>query len=162
MPSALPLELREAAIAYAAEHGVTASAKEYGVSKGSVSSWCRDAGVQTVQNEQTRNATEAAQAKREALREQIKTELLVNALGMLEHMREPQTVSMRRGTTETTIEYEHASPEACRNYAVSAAVLIDKSELLGGGATSRHDLRGAREGVLADARDHGLKLVNGN
>jgi len=121
MPKAHPADLRARVLATAAARGVTVAAKEHGVGKATVSNWCRSEGIRTVPNEQTAAAIEAHSAKRAALREQIGTRLLQRALDMLERMG------------------ADSAANACQSYATASAILIDKSQLLSGGATSRHE-----------------------
>lgn len=135
MPKAYPPELRDAAIRTAAQEGVTAAAKAHGVGKATISRWCSEAGIGTVPNEQTQAATDAAALKRAALREQIGTELLVKALDMLTRMDEEH--KDYRGKDADEVFWDKAPSGACQQYATAAAILIDKSQLLSGEATSR-------------------------
>lgn len=157
MPRAHPPELREAAIETARQQGVTAAAKAHGVGKGTISRWCSEQGVATVPNEQTAAMVEAARLKREAARETLKGKLLDKALDMLGRMDEEH--KDYRGKDADAVYWDKAPASACQQFATAAAILIDKSQLLDGQATHRHDLTGKRGEVLADAHDAGLRLV---
>jgi transposase-like protein len=135
MPRPLAPEKRTAVLEDVPSLGVTGAARKHGVGKATVSKWANAAGVETVPNEQTAKATEAARLKREWLRELINTELLEKARDMLARM-DQEHIDFR-GKDADQVTWPKAPASACQSYATATAILIDKSQLLSGGATSR-------------------------
>lgn len=81
------------------------------------------------------------------------------------------TMADRSGTVASRIldmcaahldELEPRNTRDLKDLATTAAILIDKAQLLDGHATSRHEMVEAdRERLLDTARDRGLRLVSG-
>lgn len=141
-------EQRAAAVATAVEHGVTAAAHAHSIPKGTISKWCKAAGVATVSSERNKAAVEAARLHWEQRRQQLADrmgDVIDKALDRVEH---------------ELVDRENGSPSKAQTAAVTLAILADKAQLLTGGATSRsEELTGQREGVLADARRRGLAVA---
>lgn len=133
------------ALALYATDGPTAVQAQLGIPKQTVQQWASDAGVRTVRNEHTAAATEAArldwQERRIALAHRMGA-VAEKALAVAEEMLDART------------------PSKAKDAATTMAILADKAQLLTGGATSRQFSHGVQEAVIADARDHALRLVS--
>jgi hypothetical protein len=121
---AIDPERRARAIELAKHHGVTEAANRTGLDKSTISRWCTSAGISTVGNEQTRNATLAAAQAWETRRQE-----LAHDIGRVAQK------ALRKA--ENAVDGEQASDS--RAYATTMAILIDKAQLLTGGATTRSE-----------------------
>lgn len=119
MPAACPPETRARAIELAQQVGVTAAAEATGVSKGSVSMWCKEAGVQTVQSERTAKAVAAIRANAEERKARLADRLL----------------EIAEAGTDRTLEI--LSEAQMRDLVGAWTRAIHDAQLLSGGATSR-------------------------
>lgn len=115
---------------------------ETGLPKSTLTRWARKAGVGTFHTEQTAHATEALAAQRALKREQMVDLLIDQANDLIHRMNEQHGVWMQVGGQSGGLEqvfYERATSADVRNYAVAAAVLIDKMRLELGEATERKE-----------------------
>ncbi len=143
MPKAHPPALRKAATAFAAEHGIGAAARKFGVSGGTVSKWCKADGVESLS---TGKRAEAAEAAHVAWDERKTT--MAHRMGGVAEL----------ALDKARAELEDGTPSRAKDCATTMAILVDKAQLLTGGQTARHGLEKRGE-VLHDARDAGLRLV---
>ena len=124
-------EQRSEALAVYAAEGLPAAAKAVGCTKATILNWARDAGVEPPERstEQTQAATEAHVLAMLRKKQQLRTELADKALEMLERMSEPEVDHKGQNAKEVT--YDRATAMACAKFATSAAILIDKLEIVG-------------------------------
>ncbi len=125
------------------EHGPREAAKRTGISVSTIARWARKAGVRTEVVTKTHQATVAAAAKNDLTREGLKTKLLEKAHGLLDRLDVPEVSiasgksTIRGAKTDFSDPSVKAPADASRNVAVAVGILIDKYELLTGGATTR-------------------------
>jgi hypothetical protein len=132
-----------AALEYARVHGIAEAAREFDLPRGTVWRWARKHGLlATVAPKQTQ-----AQV---SLREELREALLEQALDLLERMNQPHFDY--RGKDVEKVEWPTAPSGDCRNYAVAAAVLLDKYRLELGEATSREERGYDWDGAMARLR----------
>lgn len=139
-------ETRAAALAVYEAQGLAVAHAETGIPKTTLRRWARAEGLDPhVLAGEDVARTEAANKVREAriieARREIQEQLLVQASDMLDRMNEPHIDY--RGKESDRVEFEKAPADACRHYAISAAVLIDKFRLEMGESTSRSEIVGA-------------------
>jgi transposase-like protein len=115
--------------------GPSEAARRHGVHKTTLLRWARAAGVVTVSG--TKKATEAACEALEAVRARLRTKLALRADEMLDRLNEPMTVYVGSGANPTPVEIARPNASTCRDFATTAAILIDKLQLLSGEATER-------------------------
>lgn len=118
-------EQRADALALYATNGPTCVQRELGIPKGTVTQWAKKAGVETVRNEQTAAATEAARVDWEQRRMTLAHEIGEAASEAL------------------TLTRLSLAAAACRDAQASAttmAILVDKAQLLTGAATGRTEV----------------------
>lgn len=136
------------AVALVAEHGIAHAHRETGIPKSSLSRWAAAAGVDlgTLQREKTAHAVEA----RVAAWEERRT-TMVHEMGAVAHL----------ALTRVQESLEGAEPDGrgAKDFALTMAILVDKAQLLSGGATNRFGSDADRERALAEARERGLHLV---
>lgn len=126
-----PQNVVDQVLAYTLEHGIVEASVEYKIPRNTVWRWARKHGIlETVPPKQT-----AAQSR---LREEFREALLEQAMDMLERMNEPHVDY--RGKDVEKVEWDKAPSADCRNYAVAAAVLIDKYRLELGESTDHAEL----------------------
>lgn len=127
---------------YATE-GPAEAARQTGIPKGTIASWAHRTGTQTVCNERAAARVEAAQMKwaerRQAMVDRIGT-IAEKALTVVED-------NLDLGTTSKA-----------KDAATTMAILVDKAQLLGGDATTRHENRELRDRLLDEAREHARHL----
>ena len=129
-----PDEKADALAAYA-EHGPTWVAENLGIPASTVVGWARTEGVRTMRNERTAAAVEAVVVDRELQRERLRVLLLDKAVDLLGRMDEVHIDY--RGKDCEKVTFPKAPADACKSYAVAAAVLVDKLRLELGEATAR-------------------------
>ena len=116
---------------YEAE-GLAAAAREHGVPRGTVSWWAKKAGLTGHQSEIARDGLAARL-------ERIKEKLGRRAEEMLDRMDEPMVSWTGSGKNAVRIELPRPPAGVCREFATTAAILIDKLQLLRGEPTERHE-----------------------
>lgn len=133
-------ETKAKALAMYPEHGAGETSRVLGVPKPTVISWAQRAGVRSDAAETTRIATEHATAARDAKRAVLVDLLIDKANDLIGRMDQAHEQFMAVGGKDggiERVEYERATSADVRNYAVAAAVLIDKFRLELGEATAR-------------------------
>lgn len=145
---------RQHAIDLAVEHGPAEAARRTGIPPGTIAAWCSRAGLATVATERTAAAVAHHAAKAHEKREQLRSKLLDKAADMLDRMDEP--VTEYKGNLAREVQYPRPPAADCKNYAVAAAILIDKLRLESGEVTDRHEHSDARQAHIDQAR---LRLV---
>ncbi len=125
---------RAVALAVYKEHGPTYAQAETGIDKTTIVGWAKEAGVQTIRSEKTFAAAEAWKAKSLELRERARYLMHEGAVRSLERMHEPYVDF--KGQMGTKRIYEEPPADAQRNFAMTAAILIDKIRLEEGSSTS--------------------------
>jgi hypothetical protein len=130
---------REALATYV-EHGLSVAHAETAVPKCTLLKWARSAGidhnvVSAEHAERVRNGTQARVARCEALRVEIREQLLQTAQTMLDRCEQPFTDY--RGQKADEVEFEVPPPSECRQLVTAAAILIDKYRLEMGESTGR-------------------------
>lgn len=142
---------RGAALEIYVEHGAKVASQRTGVSAQTIRSWASRRGVVTERAGRQSAATKAmirsAAEKRVRLREQ----LLDKALDALGRMDEPHIDF--RGSDCKEVRWDRATSGAMKDYATTAAILIDKLRLEEGQVTGR------QEHVHADATDLELRRL---
>jgi transposase-like protein len=130
-------EEKAAAVEFSLSHTVAETAREYGCSTGSVSTWVRDAGVErnADRQAQTQAATEAVAELARQRRAELKAKLLEKALDLLGRMDEEHIDY--RGQKAEPVTYPRAPAPACSNYAYATGLLLRELRLEGGEPTDR-------------------------
>lgn len=128
---------RAEAIALYVEHGPTEASRRLNIPKGTITRWAKRAGAETVSPANTRAATEAATAKAGQRRAELRQLLLEKALDALRRMDAPH--KDYRGKDADEVWWDKAPSGDMKNYATTAAILIDKLRLEEGAATSREE-----------------------
>jgi transposase-like protein len=123
------------AVALAVEHGPTEAGRLTGVKPGTIRSWCSRSGVATEAAERTAAATDAAKARRETKREELRTLLIEKAVDLVNRMDEEHIDF--RGKDAGRVTFPKAPAQACQQYATAAAILLDKFRLELGESTDR-------------------------
>ena len=136
------------AVALAAEHGIAHAHRETEIPKQTLSRWASDAGIDAgrTAREKTARAVEA----RVAAGEERRT-TMVHEMGAVAHM------ALAR--VEHCLEGESPDGRGAKDFALTMAILVDKAQLLSGGATNRYGTDADRERALSEARERGLHLV---
>lgn len=139
MPRTYAPEEKARGLEIYAERGLAAAHSELGVPKQTLRDWAVAAGMNPADLagrsvEQTAAATTARTARCEALRVELREQLLVSAADMLDRLGEEHVDY--RGQMATQVTFDRAPADACRSYVTSAAILIDKYRLEVGEATS--------------------------
>lgn len=125
--------------------GAAAAAQRTGVPASTVRRWAHEAGQRT---ERARTTTEATQAA--AMRWTERRAVMVEEMGAVAHEALAQAwAAMHAGNARDA-----------KNLATTMAILIDKAELLSGGATSREE-RVDPAALVAEARARVPSLVPG-
>lgn len=168
MSPARTAEERTAALAVYADRGLAAAHHETGVPKSTLRDWARDAGLDLAaiagrSAEQTAAATEASEVRCSELRVRLRELFLATAVGLLERVDAPHKEF--KGNDAHEVEYESAPAGAARDYAVAAAICLDKYRLEVGEATSRDehhvsDVRTRASGLLDELRDRREKSAS--
>ncbi len=147
-------EQKAQALAIYAEHGLARAHHDTGVPRSTLHGWARAAGLDTQAIagrtvEQTQAATLAHEYRCAELRVELRELLLVESVDMLERMNATHKDFKGAGVVEVT--WDTAPAGACKDYAVAAAVLLDKYRLEVGEATSRdeHHVSDVRERATA-------------
>lgn len=131
---------RAAALELYVAEGPTAVQERFGVPKGTVVGWARAAGVETEVGERTRASIEVQRVAWEERRVRLAHEMGAVA-----------ELALRRARGELT-GTAAASARAAKDAATAMAILVDKAQLLTGGATGRHEVSDPRQ-RLAGIRD---------
>lgn len=138
-------EQKAEALALYAEHGAAETARRTGIAKGTIQSWASRTGVATTCNEQRQANVEALKARWAERRA-----IMVDEIGAVAHM-----ALMR---VEQFTAQRNPSGRDAKDFATTMAILVDKAQLLGGDATSRHENRELRNRLLDEAREHARHL----
>jgi transposase-like protein len=162
-------EQRAEALELYAELGAPETARRLGIPKPTVASWARRAGVHTdaADPSRARARTEAARARWEEVsedrRQQLAGRLVEEVHRLADQLQEPTTyhhvVTLSGGkdapATERVVEVHVSHPVAKdqRDRAQAMAALMDKLQLLSGGATERLDDTGGLD-LEAEYRQH--------
>jgi hypothetical protein len=136
-------EQKAEALALYETHGPTAVETQQGIPKNTVAGWAKAAGIRTVRNERTAAAVEAhalAWAERRAE--------MVDRIGTVASAAlDLCASSIADGTTSKA-----------KDAATTMAILVDKAQLLGGDATTRHENRELRDRLLEETRENARHL----
>lgn len=104
-------EQKQAALAYYEQHGTSAASKHYDIPKGTINSWARRSGVNTVRIENAHAAREARKADLDVLR---KTEAV-------------QSMQTGIKLRERILDDEHG-PREWRDTATAVGIMFDKAD----------------------------------
>ncbi len=129
------------------EVGTAEAAKRTGITGRSITRWAKASGVSQDKAEQTEDAREQLALKNAERRERIRTTMLEKIEDILGRMDMPHHDYRAAGKELHRIEWDSARSGDVKNYAVSAAVLIDKFRLEMGEHTSKISVADA-ESVL--------------
>ncbi len=127
-------EKDEACLIYV-EQGPTEVYRRLGIPPTTVVSWAQARGLRTMRNEKTRARTEAREVDAGERRSLLRQKLLDKALDALERMDEAHKDF--RGKDAAEVSWDKAPSGAMKDYAMTAAILIDKLRLEEGSATAR-------------------------
>jgi len=153
---------RRHALKLCADTPLGQAARETGIPKSTLGTWCRRAGVRTFAIEQTRAATEAREVDLEARRAAIALRLYDEADAALDAITRPVPVyGMTRDGLGTGLALA-ANPADRQRLMTTAAIAIDKASLLTGEATERLDDLGGLdlEAAMQEARAEKLELAH--
>lgn len=148
-------DVKARGVALYLEHGAAEAARiltnELGrnVPSGTIASWASRGDIASERHANNLDRVECARVSREAKREQLREKILDKALDMLGRMDEPH--HDYRGKDADRVTWEKAPADACKAYATSCAILVDKFRLEMGESTGRQ----AVEHVGAE-KAHGL------
>lgn len=131
-------EERAVALAVYREHGLAEAHRRTEVPKSTLRRWAAAEGLDPRELAgdavlRTDAANDAREARIAGMRLELRENLLASAVEMTERLSLPHVDY--RGRDMTKIEFDHAPADACRNYAVAAAVFIDKFRLESGETT---------------------------
>ncbi len=129
------------------KHGTAEAARRTGITGRSIVRWAKATGVSQDKAEQTEAAREQLALKNAERRERIRTTMLEKIEDILGRMDMPHHDYRAAGKELHRIEWDSARSGDVKNYAVSAAVLIDKFRLEMGEHTSKISVADA-ESVL--------------
>lgn len=121
---------------HSANKAATRIAKQHGVSLRTIQTWAQKAGTPLgdAAHASSKRAREIAEAEYAAKRAGLRNLLLEKVVGILGRMDEPQIDFRGKDANEVTFPKANASD--VRNFAVAAAVLLDKMRLEAGEPTS--------------------------
>ncbi len=124
-------EQKTEAVALYGTEGMAAAHKATGCPKPSIKRWADEAGVTAPERsaEQTEAATAAHVEQMRTKKQTLRTTLADQALAMLARM-DDEEVDWK-GNQAKQVTLDKASAASCRNFATSAAILIDKLEIVG-------------------------------
>lgn len=137
-------EQREEALALYREHGAAEAARRTGVTAGTIRAWASRGDVATERAEHQRAHIEAARLRWEERRTTMAHEIGETASRALDHV---------------TTSIDSGKARDAKDYATTMAILVDKAQLLSGGATSRFGNPEERRGALDEARERGRHLA---
>lgn len=154
-------EQKAAALKLYAEVGPAQAGRLTGIKAATIGKWAQRANIvaeTTIKNER---AVETAKLNREVKREQLRELILDKAIDMLHRMDETHTdfKATKEGIQE--VSWTKAPSGACKDYATSAAILVDKFRMEMGEATSRTDATQKTEvsGEIAVTQDEFTKAL---
>lgn len=150
-------EQRATALEHYTEHGPAEAERRTGIPRRTISSWARRAGVQSEAPAKTKAAVEAAAVTLEQRKQELAGRLLTEAAGLLDRLHQPVTRQevvkmpgqivagheddgspiMASGWVEATITQPRPTEVQAKALLVSAAIAVDKVQVLTGGATHR-------------------------
>lgn len=116
--------------------GPAATARLYEMPVRTLKSWAQRIGMHT--GAYTKSATEAACAKNEALRAELRTRLLEKCVDMLARMDSPHYEY--QGREQERVVYPVAGAKECQSYATALGIMLDKYRLEQGEATGREEV----------------------
>ena len=117
--------------------GPAAAARLYEMPAQTVKSWAQRLGIHT--GSDTKAATEAACAKNESLRAELRTMLLEKCIDMLGRMDSPHYEY--QGREQERVVYPVAGAKECQSYATALGIMLDKYRLEAGEVTGREEVR---------------------
>lgn len=137
-PTPWPAELKRQALELWRSEGPAAASKATGIPAGTIGAWATRAALQPLhRNRVPVEALEVLRHQRAALREELELRMLDTALRLVKRIEEPHVEFLSSGGVVQPVELPQASAKAAREYAVAAAVLLDKYRLERGEATDR-------------------------
>ena len=119
-------EQREEALRLYEVVGPSEASEQTGVPKSTIRSWAKSAGVRTVRTQNAREATEAAQADKKAIRAELSLGLMQDAQRMREELWEP-SIAISAGQV---VEAPRAVPEVQLKMLTAIGIAIDKAAAL--------------------------------
>ena len=133
---------KETALDIYQDRGLAAAHHATGIPRSTLHGWARAAGLDTSSiagrtAEQTIAANIAREARCAELRTELREMLLSTAVDLLERIDQPHKEF--KGVDAHEVEFDRAPAGAARDYATSAAILLDKYRLEVGEVTSRQE-----------------------
>lgn len=113
--------------------GATEAARQIGCSRRTIFNWLGD-DIARAHAEKTKAATEASRVRSEALREQIKVDLLETVLDLLSRLKEPYYEYDQKGNRSI---YHVPPAQASQQMMTAVGIAIDKFRIEAGEVTSR-------------------------
>lgn len=157
-------EEKARALAIYAESGPAEASRQTGIPRGTVSQMARRAGVTVTRSEQIAGAVEAAKATMAQRRAELADIMLREAQVEMQRLRSSVRES-RVSAKGDLVQWEEPEPSPAdrRAIATTAAILVDKSNLLSGEATSRSETLSVEDARkrLSEEFPGVLKVVNG-
>lgn len=117
------------------EHGPAEASRLCDIPSGTIRSWAYRADLPRLRYQQTAEATEAATARRDLKREELRELLLDQSIDLLHRMNAEH--KDYRGKDAVAVYWDRAQSGSTKDYATAAAILIDKYRLEMGEATAR-------------------------
>lgn len=139
-----PEATRKKALEVFAKDGATAAAKAAGVHRNTVLTWVRQAGIATQRRQNQMAMIEASRDRWEERRARM-----IDDMGKVAE-------KALRAVTDTLDDARYRDAKDC---ATTMAILVDKAQLLSGGATARNENAVDPSAVVADARGRVVRLV---
>lgn len=150
-------EQRANALALYAKHGPAEASRRTGIPKKTIASWARRSHVQTDAPQVMTAAIDMAKLTRDEKRVHLQDLILEKAIDVLRRMDEPHKDFKVTKNGIQEVVFDKATSTDCKNYATSAATLVDKFRLELGEATELHDdisvVRNKAEGLVSKFRE---------
>jgi len=160
-------EIRAAALATFRTEGADAASQAHGIPAGTVRSWARNDGVVTELESKATAAVAAARLSLEQRKTALADRLLVEANRELDLMREPyheEKIVTLGGTPTTQGSWEvaevsrDATPGERKTMMTTAAIAIDKVQVLTGGATARFGMEPTKDPQVEETA---MRIIRG-
>lgn len=137
---------RHRALELYVEHGPTEASRQTGIPKGTIGSWAGQAGLRTVHPEKLAAALGVQRLTLAQRRATLAERLYAEADALLDQLWEPALAThFTKDGAFTTGDLDEPTFRDKQAIVTSAAILLDKAQLLSGEATVRPELMSAEE-----------------
>lgn len=143
-PAAHTPEELDRALAIYREHGAAEASRQSGIKETTIRSAASRKGIAAQRNDNTKAAVEASRLQWEERRTALVHKIGEAAEKALEHV---------------NAELDDGKLRNAKDAATTMAILVDKAQVLSGGATARFGTDTQRAEVVSEAREKALRLV---